>query len=54
MSILKMRDSKYDGDLREFEINDTGIRVLAPIRSAAGLLTGQARPIGTSIGGEDR
>ena len=52
MSILKMRDSKYDGDLREFEINDAGIRVLAPIRSAAGLLTGQARPIGASIGGE--
>lgn len=54
LSILKMRDSKYDGDLREFEISDVGIRVLAPIRSAAGLLTGQARPLGTSIGGEDR
>jgi circadian clock protein KaiC len=54
LSILKMRDSKYEGDLREFEISDTGIRVLAPMRSAAGLLTGQARPIGTSIGGEER
>jgi circadian clock protein KaiC len=54
LSILKMRDSKYDGDLREFEISDTGIRVLAPIRSATGLLTGQARPIGTNVGGEDR
>ena len=54
LSILKMRDSKYDGDLREFEISDTGIRVLAPIRSAAGLLTGQAQPIGTRLGGEDR
>jgi circadian clock protein KaiC len=53
LSILKMRDSKYDGDLREFEITDAGIRVLAPMRSAEGLLTGQARPIGTSIGGED-
>ncbi len=51
MSILKMRDSKYDGDLREFEINDTGIRVLNPMRSAAGLLTGQAQPIGSRIGG---
>jgi circadian clock protein KaiC len=48
-----MRDSKYDGNLREFEITDTGIRVLAPMRSAEGLLTGQARPIGTSIGGEN-
>jgi circadian clock protein KaiC len=54
MSILKMRDSRCDGDLREFEITDAGIRVLAPIRSAAGLLTGQARPLGTNIGGEDR
>jgi circadian clock protein KaiC len=54
LSILKMRDSKYDGDLREFEISDEGIRVLAPMRSAMGLLTGQARPIGTSIGGEER
>ncbi|HYO53639.1 ATPase domain-containing protein [Archangium sp.] len=54
MSILKMRDSKYDGDLREFEINDTGIRVLPPMRSAVGLLTGQAQPIGASIGREDR
>lgn len=54
MSILKMRDSRYDGDLREFEISDAGIRVLAPMRSATGLLTGQARPLGTSIGGEER
>ncbi|ATB30572.1 circadian clock protein KaiC [Melittangium boletus DSM 14713] len=54
LSILKMRDSKYDGNLREFEINDSGIRVLAPLRSAVGLLTGQARPLGTSIGGEEQ
>ncbi len=52
LSILKMRDSKYDGDLREFEITDTGIRVLAPIRSAEGLLTGLARPIGVVASGE--
>lgn len=51
LSILKMRDSKYDSDLREFEIMDQGVRVLAPLRSAEGLLTGQARPIGTGIGG---
>jgi circadian clock protein KaiC len=51
LSILKMRDSRYDGDLREFEIRDEGIRVLAPMRSVEGLLTGQARAVGTSIGG---
>ncbi|NMO17937.1 AAA family ATPase [Pyxidicoccus fallax] len=50
LSVLKMRDSKYDNELREFEIADTGMRVLAPVRSAEGLLTGQARPLGTSIG----
>ncbi|MDC0707844.1 ATPase domain-containing protein [Stigmatella sp. ncwal1] len=52
LSILKMRDSRYDGNLREFEIKDEGIRVMAPMRSAEGLLTGQARALGTSVGGE--
>ncbi|MCY1043127.1 AAA family ATPase [Corallococcus sp. bb12-1] len=51
MSVLKMRDSKYASDLREFQINDTGVKVLAPLRSATGLLTGQARPIGATVGG---
>jgi circadian clock protein KaiC len=54
LSILKMRDSKYDGNLREFEISDGGMRVLEPMRSAVGLLTGLARPLGTSIGAEER
>jgi len=51
--VLKMRDSKYQSDLREFEITDQGIRVLAPLRSAHGLLTGQALPLGSAIGGEE-
>ncbi|RKH31904.1 AAA family ATPase [Corallococcus praedator] len=51
LSVLKMRDSKYASDLREFQINDTGVKVLAPLRSAAGLLTGQAQPIGSTVGG---
>ncbi|MFP2900950.1 RAD55 family ATPase [Corallococcus sp. 4LFB] len=51
MSVLKMRDSEYSPDLREFQIKDTGVKVLAPVRSAVGLLTGQARPLGTSVGG---
>jgi circadian clock protein KaiC len=53
LSVLKMRDSKYQSDLREFEITDQGIRVLAPLRSAHGLLTGQALPLGSAIGGEE-
>jgi circadian clock protein KaiC len=50
VSVLKMRDSKYDGDLREFAIDDVGLRVMEPMRSAEGLLTGQARPIGSQVG----
>ncbi|MFY2558171.1 RAD55 family ATPase [Corallococcus terminator] len=53
LSILKMRDSKYDSTLREFEVADSGLRVLAPMRSSQGLLTGQARPVGTTIGGSE-
>ncbi len=50
LSVLKMRDSAYDNDLREFQIADSGVKVLSTLRSAEGLLTGQARPLGTSIG----
>ncbi len=49
LSVLKMRDSRYQSDLREFDITDKGIRVLAPLRSAHGLLTGQAHPIGSGV-----
>ncbi|RKI51402.1 circadian clock protein KaiC [Corallococcus sp. AB049A] len=51
LSVLKMRDSEYSADMREFQIQDTGVKVLAPMRSAVGLLTGQARPLGASVGG---
>ncbi|AKQ67117.1 Circadian clock protein KaiC [Myxococcus hansupus] len=53
LSVLKMRDSAYDNDLREFQIADAGVKVLATLRSAEGLLTGQARPLGTSIGASE-
>jgi len=53
LSVLKMRDSSYNTDLREFEITEQGIRVLAPLRSVEGLLTGQAHPIGSTVGEED-
>jgi len=49
LSVLKMRDSSYANDLREFEIADQGIRVLTPLRSAKGLLTGQAHPIRAAV-----
>lgn len=40
ISVLKMRDSGYDGSLREFEISSEGLRILHPIPNAGGLLTG--------------
>jgi circadian clock protein KaiC len=52
LSVLKMRDSLYDGDVREFSISPSGFKVLAPVSSAEGLLTGQARSIGTSVAPE--
>ncbi|HZI16789.1 MAG TPA: ATPase domain-containing protein [Myxococcus sp.] len=50
LSVLKMRDSRYESDVREFEISDSGMKVLTPLHAAEGLLTGQARPIGNAIG----
>jgi circadian clock protein KaiC len=47
LSILNLRNSRFDSSLREFEIRDEGLRVLDPIASAEGLLTGQARPLRT-------
>ena len=52
LSVLKMRDSEYDGDVREFSVGASGFKVLAPISSAEGLLTGQARAVGTSVAPE--
>jgi circadian clock protein KaiC len=52
LSVLKMRDSEYDGDVREFTIGRSGFKVLAPVSSAEGLLTGQARAVGTSVAPE--
>jgi circadian clock protein KaiC len=45
LSILNLRNSKYDPSLREFEIRDEGLRVLKPLSSVGGLLTGQAHPV---------
>jgi circadian clock protein KaiC len=48
LSILNLRNSRFDTSLREFEIRDEGLRVLEPLKSAEGLLTGIARPVGVS------
>lgn len=44
-SVLKMRESSYDPYVREFEITEHGIRVLHPLASAEGLLTGIGRVV---------
>ena len=43
LSTLKMRASPHDWHVREFVIDDKGFRVLDPIQSVEGLLTGSAR-----------
>jgi circadian clock protein KaiC len=43
LSIMKMRESRYDTSIREFQITDTGIRVASTFESAEAILTGHAR-----------
>jgi circadian clock protein KaiC len=45
LSVLKMRESGFEPHVREFVVSDEGIRVLARLDSAEGLLTGAARVI---------
>lgn len=47
LSVLKMRESGFDPHVREFTITNEGIRVLDPVHSAEGLLTGAARIVTT-------
>ncbi|MFL5319933.1 MAG: RAD55 family ATPase [Myxococcaceae bacterium] len=47
LSVLNLRDSPFEPTVREFEIRNSGVHVLAPMSSVEGLLTGQARPVGT-------
>ncbi len=46
IAVLKMRQSSYDMAIREFRIEDSGPKVLAPMDSGEGLLTGLARVTG--------
>lgn len=45
ISILKLRDGPADEHLREFTIGEEGIRVLEPMQSAEGVLTGLGRSL---------
>lgn len=43
VSIMKMRESRYDTSIREFKITDAGLRVAESFASAEAILTGHAR-----------
>ncbi|MFO0887780.1 MAG: ATPase domain-containing protein [Isosphaeraceae bacterium] len=51
VSIMKMRESRYDTSIRELKIADDGIEVAASFESAEAILSGLAR---APVGGEGR
>ena len=46
ISVIKMRQSATDPDLRNFDISDQGITIGEPFARATALLTGSATPVG--------
>ncbi len=52
MSIMKMRESRYDTSIREFKITDNGLAVAASFESAEAILTGHARETARPAGKE--
>ncbi len=43
LTVLKMRGSMHDKDIREFKIDGAGMHIGDPFRSVAGILSGQTR-----------
>jgi len=55
ISIMKMRESRYDTSIREFRIADHGLQVATSFESAEAILTGHARlTAGQRTGAEAR
>jgi circadian clock protein KaiC len=50
LTVLKMRGSKHDRDIREFQIDGSGMHIGAPFRNVAGILTGQVVNLGPADG----
>ncbi len=48
LSIMKMRESRYDTSIREFRITDNGLEVASSFESAEAILTGHARQASSS------
>ncbi len=40
LTVLKMRGTPHDKNIREYTIDDTGMHVLAPFRGVHGILSG--------------
>jgi circadian clock protein KaiC len=49
VSIMKMRESRYDTSIREFKITDRGIEVSSSFESAEAILTGHARVLAGTL-----
>lgn len=45
MTVLKMRGSKHVKEIREFNIDETGMHIGSPLRNVTGILTGNARQL---------
>ena len=45
VSVMKMRESRYDTSIREFKITDHGLEVASSFESAEAILTGHARGV---------
>ena len=41
ITVLKMRGSMHDHDIREYTIDSTGMHIQAPFRHVTGILSGQ-------------
>lgn len=50
ISIMKMRESRYDTSIRELKISDDGLEVAASFESAEAILSGLARAAGSGEG----
>jgi circadian clock protein KaiC len=50
LSIMKMRESRYDTSIREFQITDDGVRVADSFHTAEAILTGHARDAKSDAG----
>ena len=54
ITVLKMRGSMHEKDIREFTIDDAGMHIRRPFRNIAGILSGTPRQIGMEQGEAER